>query len=116
MKKKTAKPGDEKWSDDKQRCWDFLVRFVGGEHRLSNVYHFGDGLRMSTRQDLETFDSGLLTWMANRNHCRVSTDSSGPGGVAVHVWACQFEGNMSAWHPGLNDSMAMAERARRAEP
>jgi len=119
MKRKTAKPGDEKWSGDKQRCWDLLVCFVGGEHHLANVYHWGDGLRMSTREDLATFDSGLLTWLvvlAHRDRCRVSIGPSGPGRVAVHVWARQLEGNMFARHPGLNDLMEMAERAKRAEP
>jgi len=119
MKKRTAKPGDEKWSDDKQRCWDLLVCFVGGEHHLPKVYHWGDGLRMSTWQDLATFDSGLLAWLvvlAHRDRCRVSVGPSGPGRVAVEVWARQLEGGLCKRHPGLDDLIEMALRARRAEP
>jgi hypothetical protein len=118
VKKKTAKPGDDEWTDDKQRCWNLLVRFVGGEHHLANVYHFGSGLRMSTWWDLATFDGGRLTWLvvlAHRDHCRVSIGPSGPGRVAVHVWARKPEGNLFERHPGLNDLVAMAERAKRAE-
>jgi len=112
MKKKPAKPGDEEWNGDKQRCWDLLVCFAGGEHNLSTVYHFGDGLRMSTWKDLATFDSDLLTWLvvlAHRDCCRVSIKPSGPVQVAVHVWARQPEGELGERHPGLDDLVAMVE-------
>jgi len=127
MKKKIANPGDEHWTDDKQRCWDLLVCFVGGEHHLANVYHLGDGLQMSTREDLATFDCDLLTWLvvlAHRNRCRVSVGPSEPGRVAVHVWARQAvnvwarqpEGGLCKRHPGLDDLIAMAEQAKGSKP
>lgn len=117
MKETTAKPGDEHWSDDKQRCWDLLVAFVGGEHHLQKVYHFGDGLRMSTWRDLATFDGDLLTWLvllAHRDCCRVSVGPSGPGRVAVRVWARKQKGRMCERHHGLDDLIARAEQAKRA--
>jgi hypothetical protein len=119
VKKMAAKPNDEHWTDDKQRCWDLLVCFVGGEHHLGNVYHLGFGLQMSTWKDLATHDGGFLTWLvllAHRDHCRVSIGPSGPGRVAVSVWARQPEGRLSERHPGLDDLAAAAERAKRVEP
>ena len=119
MKNKTAKPGDEQWSEDKQRCWDLLVCFVGGEHHLQNVYHYGDGLWMSTWQDLATFDSGLLTRLvvlAHGRYCRVAIGRSGTGVVAISVWARKPEGGLCYRHPGLDDLIAMAERAKQGEP
>ena len=126
MEKLAAIPSDEKWSESKQRCWDLLVCFVGSEHRLQDVYHYGDGLQMNTWQELATFDSDLLTRLvvlAHRDHCRVSVGQSRTGLVAVNVWACQPMGNTTAAnsrlcerHPGLDDLIAMAEQAKRAKP
>ena len=74
---------------------------------------------MSTWWDLATFDRDLLTWLvvlAHRDHCRVSIGPSGPGRVAVHVWARKPEGGFCERHPGLDDLVAMAERAKRVDP
>ena len=111
-----AKPHDNNWNKNKQHCWDLLVAFVGGEHYLEKVYHHGDGLQMSTWLDLATFDFDLLTWLvvlAHRDRCRVSIGSSGPGRVAVRVWSRQPKGgSFRLRHPGLDDLIKRAERAK----
>jgi len=103
---KPAKPGDGRWTPNKQRCYDLLLEFVGGEHHLGKLSHLGDGLRMTTWRELATFDSGYLTWLvvlAHKHCCRVAIDSAGPRRLAIQVWARNAEGSLMTRHPSLSD-------------
>ena len=90
-----------------------LLDFVGGEHRLGKLTHFGDGLRMTTWRDLATFDSGDLTWLVILSHkhlCRVSIDPAGPRYLAIQVWARNAEGGLMTRHPSLCDLIKQCEQ------
>ena len=108
-----AKAGDDRWTADKQQCHELLLEFVGGEHRLGKLTHFGNGLRMTTQMDLATFDSGHLTWLvvlAHKHLCRVAIGTAGPRQLAIQVWAREPDGGLMARHPSLAD---LAERCER---
>lgn len=103
---KSAKPNDEQWTPDKQRCYGLLLEFVGGEHHLGKLSHFGTGLRMTTLADMATFDGDSLTRLAILSHkhlCRVSIDSAGPRYLAIQVWARNLTGSLMTRHPSLCD-------------
>ena len=92
-----------------QRCWDLLATSVGGAHHLGNVYRCGRGVQMSTRQDLATHDSGMLTrlvLLAHKLRCRVSFGSSGPGRVKIMVHSRDNSKDSMQGHPGLEDLAA----------
>ena len=108
-----ARPDDEQWTQEKQRCYALLLEFVDGEHHLGKLSHFGDGLRMTTQMDLATFDSGYLTWLvvlAHKHVCRVAIDAAGPLFLAIQVWARNTEGCLIARHPSLGDLIELCER------
>ena len=115
---KRARPDDEQWTQEKQRCYALLLEFVGGEHHLGKLSHIGDGLRMTTWRDLATFDSDQLTWLvilAHKHLCRIAIDSAGPRQLAIQVWARKAQGRLAARHPSLGDLIELCERHRSGE-
>lgn len=110
---KPAKPGDKGWTPEKQRCYELLLEFAGGEHHLGKLSHLGDGLRMTTWRELATFDSGYLTWLvvlAHKHCCRVSIGQAGPRRLAIQVWARNAEGSLMTRHPLLSDLIEHCEQ------
>lgn len=110
-----AKLGDDWWTQNKQRCYDMLVEFVGREHHLGRLSHFGYGLRMTTQMDLATFDSNQLTRLvvlAHKHLCRVAIDPAGPMRLAIRVWARKAEGCLIVRHPSLVDLIEFCEQHR----
>ena len=109
---KPAKPNDEQWTPEKQRCYELLLEFVGAHH-IKKLSHVGDGLRMTTWRGLATFDCGQLTWLvilAHQHCCRVAIDPAGPMRLAIQVWAREAEGGLTERHPSLSDLIEQCER------
>jgi hypothetical protein len=105
--------GDSDWTGSKQRCYDLLLEWVGGEHHLGKVSHFGTGLRMTTWRDVASFDNDYMTWLvilAHKHRCRVAVDGAGPRHRAIQVWARETEGSPIFRHPGLRDLIERCER------
>ena len=110
-----AKLGDDWWTQNKQRCYDMLLEFVGGEHHLGKLSHAGDGLRMTTWRELATFDIGQLTSLvvlAHKHVCRVAVATAGPRHLAIQVWARKADGPLTVSHPSLSDLIELCERHR----
>lgn len=117
-----ARPNDIYWTADKQRCWELLEGWCGGDHRMQPVRHWGFGLAMRWKGDVATYDGDMLTWLvllAHSHCCRVAISPHSPGYVRVEVWARKPNGGRSQRHPDLLDLMLrcrnMVEAAKKAE-
>ena len=101
-----AKPDDQFWTPEKDRCWNLLVRWCGGEHHLRRVVHWGFGLRMTWLSEVATFDSDALTrlvLLAHDRRCRVAISPASPRQISIEVHARKEQGRLCERHPGLLD-------------
>ena len=113
MKQEQAKPKDEQWTENKQRCWQLLADWARGEHHMGKVTHCGRGLRMTWLGEVATFDGNDMTRLvliAHQRLCRASISSAGPQRLAIEVHPRQPEGSLYERHPGLSD---LEEQCRR---
>jgi len=101
-------------TEDQEYCRRALSRWVGGDHHLSKVYEFGEGICINTMQDLSTFDFDKLTQLvliAHRYRIRIEIGSSGPRAVRIIAHRRKAEGTLSVKHPGLSDLRDMCDKA-----
>lgn len=94
---------------NQEYCKKLLSDWVGGDHHLGKVYPFGEGIKMSYRGDLATFDSSTLTHLvilAHQRRVRVSLTSAGIAGINVCLWRRKESGSMFERHPGLEELAA----------
>lgn len=115
MLQQVARPEDQHWNDSKQRCWDLLATWCGGDHNMQPVLHWGAGLAMRWRGDVATHDSDMLTWLvilAHQHCCRVSISQHGLGYIRIQVWARKPEGTWVERHPDLSDLIARCTRVK----
>lgn len=97
-------------SPDQLACYRLLVDAFGGESHLPMpVRRCGLGIRMSTRRDLSTTDSNMLTRLVVLAHdraIRLTVTHGMPGGVSLHLWKRQREGDFSERHPTIEAATA----------
>lgn len=112
-KREQARPGDEQWNDDKQRCWQLLADWSLGEHHMGKVTHWGRGLRMTRLCEVATFDGDDMTRLvliAHQRQCRVAVSPAGRCTLAIEAHPRKPEGSLYERHPGLSD---LEEQCRR---
>lgn len=112
-KREQAKPGDEQWTTNKQRCWQLLADWSRGEHHMGKVTHCGRGLRMTRLGEVATFDGDDMTRLvlfAHQRRCRVAVSPAGPWRLSIEVHPRKPAGSLYERHPGLSD---LEEQCRR---
>jgi hypothetical protein len=101
-------------SPDQLACYRLLVDAFGGENHLPMpIRRCGFGIRMSTRRDLSTTDSNMLTLLVVLAHdraIRLTVAPGMPGGVSIHLWKRQREGGFSECHPTIEDATASVRK------
>ena len=114
MRAKTTPP----LTEDQKHCKAMLSEWVGGDHHLPKVLHFGTGICINHFGDLSTYDWNKLTrlvLLAHRDFIRVEIASSGPRMVKIcaHRRAARVEGDKQ-WqrHPSLDDLIQEIEKMK----
>lgn len=100
----------DEMTPDQVACFGVLVEVFCGAHHVPPVAAHGDGIRVSTFQDLSTFDFDRLTRLvfAAHDHCvRVSVLPSSPKHVGIALWKRKNrDGFFYDRHPSLETAVA----------
>lgn len=104
-------------TEDQRFCRSVLSEWVGGDHHLDPIKEWGDGISMTHRGDLSTFDfDGLtrLVLLAHKHYVRITVRAASPREVAIIVHRRKPEGGFAQRHPGLS-SLELACKAWKAK-
>lgn len=102
-------------TEDQMFCRSVLSEWVCGDHHLPPVKEWGDGIAITYRGDLSTFDFDRLTSLVllAHLHCvRISIGAASPREVRIIVHRRKPEGNLMQRHPSLEELKARITRTQ----